>query len=83
MACRMNGEGKYRRNGGALGIASHSDSRILRDQMPGTHLQRKVSEGMVRSAWRHAEPGRNVLVTGRNCRCNKNVGPYPMQPQEI
>jgi hypothetical protein len=83
MARRMNGEGKYRRKGGTLEVASLSDSRILRDQMPGTHLQRQVSEGMVRSAWRHAEPGRNVLVTDRYCRCNKNVGPYPMQPQEI
>jgi len=66
MARRMNGDGKYRRKGGALQAASYSSSRILRDQMPGTHLPRQVSEGMVRSAWRHAEPGRNALAIDMN-----------------
>ena len=41
------------------------------------------SEGMVRSAWRHAESGRNDLTADRMVGSNKNVGPYPMQPQEI
>ena len=33
----------------------------LRDHMPGTHATRECEE-MVRSAWRHAEPGRNALA---------------------
>jgi hypothetical protein len=66
IARRMNGDGKYRRKGGALRAASYSASRILRDQMPGTYLPTQVSEGMVRSAWRHAEPGRNALAIDMN-----------------
>jgi|SRR5580704_10118779 hypothetical protein len=37
-------------------------------------------EDMVRSAWRHAEPGRNALAPGTYAGGNNNVGPYPMQP---
>ena len=37
-------------------------------------------EDMVRSAWRHAEPGRNALAPGSYAGGNNNVGPYPMQP---
>ncbi len=53
-ALRMNGGGKYRR------FKSGSVSRILRDHTPGTASF--GGEDMVRSAWRHAEPDRNVLA---------------------
>ncbi len=55
-ALRMNGDGRYRR------LYGNSASRILRDHMPGIAL--KDDEDMVRSAWRHAEPDRNVLALG-------------------
>ena len=55
--------------------------RFQNPQRPyAEHSHRRCErEDMARSAWRHAEPGRNVLapdfVGG-----NRNVGPYPMQP---
>ena len=53
-ALRMNGGEKYRR------LQGDSVSRILRDHMPG--IASFGGEDMVRSAWRHAEPDRNVLA---------------------
>ena len=54
LATSMNGGGRYRRVHGP-GLAS----RILRDHMPNTA---NGGEDMVRSAWRHAESGRNDLT---------------------
>jgi hypothetical protein len=54
-ALSMNGGGRYR-----TVFTSGEASRILRDHMPNT--QPGLSEDMVRSAWRHAEPGRNDLA---------------------
>ena len=74
LAVSMNGGGRYRRVYGAEMV-----SRILRDHMPNTHPG--LSEEMVRSAWRHAEPGRNALAPGQAERLfggNNNVGPYPV-----
>jgi hypothetical protein len=73
-ATAMNGGGRYRRVYGSVGV-----SRILRDHMPNTVLD---GEDMVRSAWRHAESGRNDLTPeqSRLFGGNNNVGPYPVQP---
>ena len=55
-------------------------SRILRDHTP--NIRSDPGEDMVRPAWRHAEPGRNVLapVPLPEGGGNKSVGPYPSQP---
>jgi hypothetical protein len=76
LALSMNGAGRYRRI-----YEAGSVSRILRDHMPNATGDR--SEDMVRSAWRHAEPGRNDLApeqVGSRLGGNNNVGPYPVQP---
>jgi hypothetical protein len=73
LAVSMNGGGRYRRVYGA-GVAS----RILRDHMPNIATS---DEDMVRSAWRHAESGRNDLAPVQESFLsggNKNVGPYPV-----
>ena len=49
IALRMNGDGRYRR------VHRIRSTRILRGHMPNTGV---TGEDMVRSAWRHAEPGR-------------------------
>ena len=72
LAVSMNGGGRYRRancSGEAL--------RILRDHMPNVAVS---DEDMVRSVWRHAEPGRNDLAPGSSVWSggNNNVGPYPV-----
>ena len=58
VALQMNGGGRYRR------LHRSPESRILRDHTPGTESSDRPGEDMVRSAWRHAEPGRNVLALG-------------------
>jgi hypothetical protein len=73
LALSMNGGGRYRRVYGT-GVAS----RILRDHMPNIATG---GEEMVRSAWRHAEPGRNDLAPEQDSIWlggNNNVGPYPV-----
>ena len=76
VAVRMNGGGRYRR----LHRSSNPESSETICQAP---LTAKGGEEMVRPAWRHAEPGRNVLAPGvSNAGGNKSVGPYQMQPQE-
>jgi hypothetical protein len=53
-------------------------SRILRDHMPNIATG---DEDMVRSAWRHAESGRNDLTPLQESLLNggnNNVGPYPV-----
>jgi hypothetical protein len=54
LAISMNGGGRYRRV-----YRSGEVSRILRDHMPNIV---RDDEEMVRSAWRHAESGRNDLT---------------------
>ena len=54
LATSMNGAGRYRQAWTSIEV-----SRILRDHMPNTV---ENSEDMVRSAWRHAESGRNDLI---------------------
>ena len=72
LAVSMNGDGRYRR------VYGSGASRILRDHMPNAA---SGGEEMVRSAWRHAELGRNDLAPeqdGLPLGGNSNVGPYPV-----
>ena len=56
--------------------------RIQNPQRPYAKCPRRTAGGedMVRSAWRHAEPGRNDLALDLMVGGNNDVGPYPMQP---
>jgi hypothetical protein len=71
IALQMNGGGRYRRI--HRNSSPESSETICR-----APLDR--GEDMVRSAWRHAELGRNDLAPGHTVSGNNNVGPYPMQP---
>ena len=55
---------------------------IQNPQRPYAEHRARPGEDMVRPAWRHAEPGRNVLapVPLPEGGGNKSVGPYPSQP---
>jgi hypothetical protein len=58
----------------------HPESSETTRQAPHFRYFGESGEDMVRSAWRHAEPGRNALAPDDTVGGNNDVGPYPMQP---